>query len=56
VDLTSLLVLAALAAVLFVACVMNAGADAPAADAHGHDAHDAHGHDAPAPDGHAAHP
>ncbi len=45
-DLTTLLILAALTAILAYACVMNAGADVPAtAGAHGH-GHDAHGHDA----------
>lgn len=42
-DLTTILILAALTAILIYACVMNAGADVPAtAGAHGHDAH---GHD-----------
>jgi hypothetical protein len=54
-DLTGLLVLVVLTAVLFFACVINTGAGAPAADGHGHDVHDADGHDTHAPDGHAAH-
>lgn len=44
-DLTGILILAALTVVLFYACLINAGADAPtAATAHGH-GHDAHGGD-----------
>ena len=54
-DLTTLLILVALTAILTYACVMNAGADVPAtagAHGHGHDAHghDAHGHDSPGHD------
>ena len=59
-DLTTLLILAALTAILTYACVMNAGADVPAtagAHGHGHDAHghDAHGHDSPGHDADGGH-
>lgn len=44
-DLTGILILAALTVILFYACLINAGADAPtAATAPGH-SHDAHGGD-----------
>ena len=54
-DLTTLLILVALTAILVYACVMNAGADVPAtAGAHGH-GHDAHGHDTHGHDTHGGH-